>query len=415
MALKRILIVEDSIDVGRLYQEAIRSGYPAAAVTCVPSAEEGILEAARVSFDLLISDIRLPGMSGFDLVRKIRLRQAEIKVIMITGLKIDGDLEKQSKMVGAELLLAKPLSVTGFLSALERVTGEVPQGRAEDVGGTPGKRGRTGNLRRAVLEPKTEPVHPQRSPVHEMKIEPAPPQSGKIAEVEPKPLQRAETAAEMPLLGSALADLRGALDAQAALLLDERGRTVAQAGEWPQNGLEERLAPQVMAALSAMEKVAGVLGPGLLPATHALRGPNFDLAFAPVGRFALLLFLRSTASALRPALAYEQLLNAQSQIGAILEGMGLVLRPGTGIINLLVPEQTETGESGTVSGDEALVEDTARLRTLEALLGESASASHVDADAFWDQAEVKDKPTVPTTGALSYEQAQKLGLVGEEG
>lgn len=401
MAMKRILIVEDSIDVGRLYQDTIRSAYPNALVTFVPSAEEGLLEASRYAFDLLIADIRLPGMSGFDLVRKVRVRQPELKAVMVTGLKIDADLEKQARMVGAEALLPKPISVTDFLAALERVTGETPQAGAAEVEAARSRRGRTGGLRRAANEPKTEP----------RKIDAASPGP---AQPEPEPA---------PTLGSALGDLRGSLGALAVILLDDQGRVVAQAGDWPAPDLEARLIPEVMLGLNALEKVSLQLRPGLPLAAHALRGQSFDLAFAPVGRFALLVFLRAGGGALRLALAFDQLLTAQTQLAGILEGMGLILRPVTGV---LPPAQAGGGaaqpapetapvQAAAAPEPEPVPEDPARLRALEALLGKGIKApAKADADAFWDQVAAGDTPIAPASGALTYEQAQKLGLVGEE-
>ncbi|WP_322507988.1 response regulator, partial [Anaerolinea sp.] len=86
MALRRILVVDDARDVGRMVQEALRSAYKGVPVVYAPSAEEAMLETSTMAVDLMIVDIRLPGMSGFDLVRRVRARQPEMQVIMITGL-----------------------------------------------------------------------------------------------------------------------------------------------------------------------------------------------------------------------------------------------------------------------------------------------------------------------------------------
>ena len=115
MSLKRVLIVDDAMELGRMYQDALRTTYPGVPVSFVPSAEEAMLEATRYTFDLMIVDIRLPGMSGVDLLRKIRARQPGIKAIMITGLKIDDELRKKVETVHADKLLRKPLGVSQFL------------------------------------------------------------------------------------------------------------------------------------------------------------------------------------------------------------------------------------------------------------------------------------------------------------
>ena len=337
MALKRVMIVEDSIDVGRMYQDTIRSAYPNAATTFVPSAEEGILEATRYTFDLIVADIRLPGISGFDLVRKVRVRQPDVKAIMVTGLKIDEDLEKQCKLVGADLLLPKPIGVAEFIQALEQVTGETAQaGAAEASSARPKRSGRTGGLRRAANEPKTSPLAAQRQ------AEAAAEAAAKSRGDQPEP--------EAPTLGSALSELRGSLGALAVIFLDDQGRVVAQAGEWPAADLEARLVPEVMAGLSALEKVSLQIRSGLPIAAHALRGQTFDLAFAPVGRFALLVFLRTSTGALRLALAFDQLLTTQVLLAGILERMGLVIRPYTGILEPPAPVSGQTRRRGRGAG-----------------------------------------------------------------
>ena len=419
MALKRILIVEDSIDVGRMYLDTIRTAYPCVPVTFVPSAEEGILEATRFAFDLIIADIRLPGISGFDLVRKVRVRQPAVKALMVTGLKIDGDLEKQAKSVGADLLLPKPIGDSEFIKAIEQISGEAAAPGAAEAETARGKRGRTSGLRKAVNESKTEPRLPDTAPAKSAAATAAHPlaASGEVEAGLPP--------AEAPTLGAALGDLRGSLGALAVILLSDQGRVVAQAGEWPEADLETRVVAEVMSALNALEKVSYQFRAGLPLAAHALRGQNFDLAFAPVGRFAVLVFLRAAPNALRLALAFDQLLAAQVQLAAILEGMGLVLRPLTGALAApsAAPAETPAPEAPAAplatppAAVEELPEDPARLSALEALLGKVQAQAQVDADSFWDQATSGEAPSAPasaSSGALSYEQAQKLGLVGEE-
>ena len=124
MSLKRLLIIDDARDVGRMYQQALRTLYPHVPVTYVPSAEEALVEVTTFTVDLMIVDIRLPGMSGIDLVRRVRLRQPDIKVIMITGMYIDEDLKRQSREVGAAHLLSKPVSVSDFLAKVQETLGD---------------------------------------------------------------------------------------------------------------------------------------------------------------------------------------------------------------------------------------------------------------------------------------------------
>ena len=52
----------------------------------VPSGEEALLVASRRPVDLLIADVRLPGISGLELMARVHKRNPELKTILITGL-----------------------------------------------------------------------------------------------------------------------------------------------------------------------------------------------------------------------------------------------------------------------------------------------------------------------------------------
>ncbi len=358
-------------------------------------------------------------MSGFDLARKIRLRQPDIRIFIITGLSIDPSLRQLSESVKADLLLPKPVGVGDFLAAVESMTG-----RGASISAPPklkppdARRARRpaicAGLRGRGSAPNPLPLQPQKAPTQPLR-----------AGTASAPLEEAE--AQPPLLGALLADLRGSLGALAAILLDDQGRVAAQAGDWPEPGLEANLVPGLMAGLSSLGKISAQLREGLPAAAHALRGKTFDLAFAPVGRFAVLVFLRSSNSALRLALAFEHLLTVQDQLAQALEGMGLNIRP-LPEAPLPAPEpQSEAqplpepvGRPGSRPNrrDDLCPRNPASLAALAALLGpDQAGRFPRTRMTYWDKVVTAAKPSapsLPTTGELSYEQARKLGLLPEE-
>ena len=81
----RVLIVDDQKDVSRLLRSALETIEHELLVVEAPSGEEAILEATRTKVDLLISDFRLPGITGVELMKKFRVRNPDCKVILITG------------------------------------------------------------------------------------------------------------------------------------------------------------------------------------------------------------------------------------------------------------------------------------------------------------------------------------------
>ena len=80
------------------------------------------LQAIETSdFDLLIADIRLPGVDGLTLLEKVKNEHPEIFVIMITGLVDDG-LEKEATGKGADGFLVKPFRLTQMDELIRELT-----------------------------------------------------------------------------------------------------------------------------------------------------------------------------------------------------------------------------------------------------------------------------------------------------
>lgn len=406
MALNRVLIVEDTRDVGRYYQETIRSAFPGVLISLVPSAEEALLEASRYSYDLLVADIRLPGISGLDLVRKIRPRLPEIKVLIITGLKVDALLEKQGRDLGVDLLLSKPVGVKEFLSSVERLSGEKSRLQLGDLDASSG-----GMV--------SQPVHEERQQTSAA-VSPVWKPSASV----PKP-----AAAEQLSLQLLLADLRGSLNALAVILLDEQGLVSEKAGSWSVPELEKQLVPEILAARRGLDKLSSLLRPVGASCAHAIHGDTFDLAFAPVDRSTVLVFLRGSSGPLRLALAFEHLLTVQGKLTRILEeNRGKTasdLDPAVQVAFPVVEERQSPPPSQkttaplpleTVEPAEPPVpEDPAALESLSALLGQSSVQTPAqDLDAFWDNAVTTKKKASPGEGALTYEQAREMGLLPKD-
>ncbi len=126
MTEKRILIVDDSFDLTRVLKTAIHTLDKSIKVKVVPSAEEAMLEFSREPWNLLISDIRLPGISGLEFLRKVRKKEKELNIIMITGLT-DLDLEAKAREAGANFFLRKPIEIPLFMDAVGSYLGiELP-------------------------------------------------------------------------------------------------------------------------------------------------------------------------------------------------------------------------------------------------------------------------------------------------
>ena len=117
----RILVVDDERSIVtslvRIFQD---NGYDALGVG---SAEEAIASVEKESFDLILLDNVLPGMSGLRAIQELRSRSTAA-VVMMTG-HFDMEMKKDALLMGALDFLPKPLDI----EALERKVAEIVAGK----------------------------------------------------------------------------------------------------------------------------------------------------------------------------------------------------------------------------------------------------------------------------------------------
>jgi CheY-like chemotaxis protein len=84
----------------------------------VSSAEEALIEADRSPIDLVISDIRMPGLNGLDLARQLHQTHPNTRVILITGYSTR-DIERTAGSLAVEALLKKPFGLDTLASTVQ--------------------------------------------------------------------------------------------------------------------------------------------------------------------------------------------------------------------------------------------------------------------------------------------------------
>lgn len=114
---KQILVIDDHFEMLEFLRSMLDVSGQDYVVLAVPSAEEGLLELRRAHFDLLISDVRLPGMSGFELLRRMRKLGRDIPAIMITAYSSPQG-EKEAEELGVYRYFKKPLDTDSMLTAV---------------------------------------------------------------------------------------------------------------------------------------------------------------------------------------------------------------------------------------------------------------------------------------------------------
>ena len=117
MAGERILIVDDEVMIRDLCSHILTAeGY---AVTTMSNGEDALEELRRGSTDLLITDIKMPGMDGLELFERVRNLNSDIVTVFITGHgTIDTAIE--SLMRGVEGFVLKPFTQEELLNAVDR-------------------------------------------------------------------------------------------------------------------------------------------------------------------------------------------------------------------------------------------------------------------------------------------------------
>lgn len=119
-----ILVIEDEEHVIDLIEEILRmNGYN---VSIARTGIEGISKFESERFDLVMTDIGMPGMSGWKVVERIREKDPNIKIGFITGWNIKGEEERLRKL-GIDFVITKPFKIEDLLSALSptRKRGEI--------------------------------------------------------------------------------------------------------------------------------------------------------------------------------------------------------------------------------------------------------------------------------------------------
>ena len=106
--MTRILVVDDESVVRELTVELLRrSGYTPHGV---PSARLALELLDQERFDLLVSDVVMPEMTGVELLYELRARKHDLPVVLMTGGSQDPERTSNAVKVGATSLLYKPFT-----------------------------------------------------------------------------------------------------------------------------------------------------------------------------------------------------------------------------------------------------------------------------------------------------------------
>ncbi len=148
----KVLVVEDEDHLRDvLLQAATLEGYIASAV---PSAEAGLERLEQETFDILVTDVNLPGMSGLELLPLAINQQKDIVAVVMTAFgTIDVAVEAMKR--GASDFIVKPFEIFTLLSVIRVAARRVPQERRPRESEWPGAIVAESSSMRKLLEQVT--------------------------------------------------------------------------------------------------------------------------------------------------------------------------------------------------------------------------------------------------------------------
>ena len=122
---KRILIVDDETKVGFFLKETLESLGRGYAVSHVSTGEEALDEVSRQPYELVVTDLRMPGINGIDLLHRLRETSPDTRTILITAYGNE-DVENETRRLNAARYFAKPFPIDEFTAAVQDVLDSQP-------------------------------------------------------------------------------------------------------------------------------------------------------------------------------------------------------------------------------------------------------------------------------------------------
>lgn len=354
MSTPCILLVDDQRDIVRLLHSTLQTLGHKMEIVDAPSGEEALLEASRRKIDLLVTDYLLPGISGVELMRKIKVRNPELKIIFISGMT---DKKSRDDMLaaGGLAIFDKPIPLADFLDAVERGLGFV----------------------QTIFPPESNVEVVQRQSLSDL------------------------------LIG-----FRQKIKADAVFLISDRARVLARAGDLYDSSMEVSLLSALMAIYAAGLKVTRAIRQERPENFHVFRGSDLDLILIPVDvSHALLLAGKGIANNDRILQTVEGMLFVRGDVEAVLRSLGVApeyqsaesaipeLEP-VGSAQEMVPMMTEPASEPEPDVD------------VDALFASAANnkGKAQDLDAFWNDAVEKVGNVPINRDVITFEEAQKLGF-----
>ncbi|TXY08273.1 response regulator [Vibrio mimicus] len=118
--MARVLAVDDSISIRQMVSHTLQdAGYEVETAT---DGRDALSKAQKSRFDVIISDVNMPVMGGFEFVKAVRMQsQYKFTPILMLTTETSPEKKQEGKAVGATGWLVKPFNPETLLKTLQRV------------------------------------------------------------------------------------------------------------------------------------------------------------------------------------------------------------------------------------------------------------------------------------------------------
>ncbi len=357
-----ILLVDDQRDILRLLHSTLDTlNNKELEIIEAPSGEEALLEIGRHRIDLLVTDYLLPGITGIELMHKVRARHPDVKVILITGMS-DRKAREDMLNAGAVATFDKPIPLADFLDIVERSLGLV----------------------RTIFPSEAD----------------------------------ARMEAKRSRFSDLLANFRQDIKASAVFLINDRGLVVARAGVLRDSSMEVSLVSALTAVFSSGLKVAKFNRQEALNQFFVFTGGDHDLLLIPVDpSYSLLVAGAGIAGRETMFDTIEALLAVRDEVAKSLRSMGVTAELKEAAAAAAAPATPAAADAPTrkkrKTGDLPV---TPPAPEMEALLNEAGKkkVKQEEMDAFWNQAAEEHANKTTNPEVIPYEEARKMGLTPDK-
>ena len=117
---KKILVVDDEKEVTEYLKLELEDLCPKLIVVCANSGYEGLRNIMSGEIDLLLTDIAMPDMDGYELFSRAKELNNELPIIMMTGFGYDPNhVVVKSKIAGLKEVIFKPFDIQKLINMLK--------------------------------------------------------------------------------------------------------------------------------------------------------------------------------------------------------------------------------------------------------------------------------------------------------